>query len=96
MRAGVDAPALDARIDERADPDVADDAWFARGNIAQKMGHHPLRQDVGLELSRDGHLAQARRPPPMGGVDAANHPLMREAIRAAAAAIAHATDQIER
>ena len=59
------------------------------------MGHHPLRQDIGLELSRDSHRPGAATTP-MGGVDAANHPLMCEAIRAAAAAIAHATDQIER
>ena len=28
LRTGVDAPALDARIDERADHDVGDNAWL--------------------------------------------------------------------
>ena len=69
--AGVELAAAVARIDEGAEADAGDVAGAARGDVAEQMRDHALRQIVGLDLVGDGELLQLRRETPM----AADHAL---------------------
>ena len=54
----VDLGALDARIDEGAQPHLGDDAGPMRGDLAVEGRHDALRQVVAFELVVGGELAQ--------------------------------------
>ena len=58
--ARVDLPAAQARIDEGAEADGGEVAGPVRGDIAEQMGDHALRQVVGLDFVGDGQFLQPR------------------------------------
>ena len=68
-----------------------------RGDVAEEVGDHALRQVVGLDLVGDGELLQLRHKAPMAADDASDQPLMREVIEPAilAVALAGGIDQRE-
>jgi hypothetical protein len=64
-RRRVHATALEARVDDRAEPDPRDEARPAGGRLAIEMGDHALRKAVGLDLPVARERAQRRDEPPV-------------------------------
>ena len=87
-RARIEFAAAIARIDEGAEPDGRDMAGAMRGNVAEQMGDHALRQIIGLDLVLEGELLQLRREPPMAADHPLDEPLMGEVIEPAVLAVA--------
>ena len=62
---GVDLAAAEARIDERAEPDARQVSRLARGDVAEQVRDHALRQVVGLDLVADRERLQLGHETPM-------------------------------
>ena len=86
--ARVDLAAAVARIDEGAQADARDMARPVRGDVAEQVRDHALRQVVGLDLVGDGELLQLRHQAPMAADDALDQALMAEMIEPALLAVA--------
>jgi hypothetical protein len=89
-------PPLQARVDERAEPDPRDEARSAGGRLAVKMGHHALREAVGLDPALERERAQRRDEPPVRADRAPDQPLACEPIEPASAAVALPRGEHER
>jgi hypothetical protein len=58
LRLLVELAAAVARIDESAEADARDMAGTVRGDVAEQMRDHTLRQIIGLNLVGDGEMLQ--------------------------------------
>ena len=65
----VELAAAVARIDEGAEADARDMPGPMRGDVAEQMRDHALRQIVGLDLVGDGEVLQLRHETPMAADD---------------------------
>ena len=80
LRLLVELAAAVARINERAETDARDMAGPVRGDVAEQMRNHALRQIIGLDLVGDGEMLQLRHQAPVAADDSAYEPLMREMV----------------
>ena len=95
-RLRVHATAVHARVDERAEPDPCDEARPAGGRLAVEMGHHALREAVGLDPPVERERAQRRDEPPVRPDRAPDQPFAREVVEPAGAAVPLARGEHER
>ena len=95
-RLRVHATALHARVDERAEPDPCDEARPAGGRLAVEMGHHALREAVGLDPPVERERAQRGDEPPVRSDRAPDQPFAREVVEPAGAAVALSRGEHER
>ena len=96
LRAGVHPAALDARIDEGAEPDARNETGPPGADLAIELHHHAARQHIGLDGVGARHVLHARRPDPVAADHLAHEALMREAVNAARLAVADAERMDER
>src|SRR5208283_5031806 len=87
LRLLVELAAAVARIDESAEADARDMAGPVRGDVAEQMRDHALRQIIGLDLVGDGKMLQLRHESPVSTDDSAHEPLMREMVQPALFAV---------
>ena len=78
----VDLAAVLARVDEGAEPDPAEQAGFARGDVAVEVRDAALREVVGLDLVLQSELADARDQPPVPADHAPQQTVAAEPIQA--------------
>ena len=86
----VHAAAVDARIEERAEADVGEEAGPAGADLAEQLHGDAARQHVGLDLVVLGELLHARRPHPVAADHLPDHAFVGEAVHAARLAVADA------
>ena len=95
-RGCVHPTALDARVNEGAEPDPRDQARAAGGRLAVEMADHALWKAVGLDLSVERERAQRRDEPPVPPDRAPDQSLAREAVQPAGAAVPGSRGEHER
>ena len=88
LRLLVELAAAVARIDESAEANARDMAGPVRGDVAEQMRDHALRQIIGLDLVGDGEMLQLRHQAPVAADDSAHEPLVREMVQSALLAVA--------
>jgi hypothetical protein len=71
-----------ARIDERAEPDMGEQAGPLGGDLAHQLHDHAAGQHVGFDLVVAGQRLHSWRPDPMAADDPPDHSLMGEAVHA--------------
>ena len=81
---GVQPAAVDARVHEGAQPDVAHDTGAVRRGDAQQMGDGALRQAVRLDEVVRGEFLHALGPAPVPADDALDHADVGEPVDAVA------------
>ena len=95
-RRRVHATALDARIDERAEPDPRDQSRPSSGRLSIEVRDHALREAVGLDPPVECECAQRRDEPPVRPDRAPDQSLAREAVKPAGATVARSGGEHER
>src|SRR6185312_9496915 len=88
--AGVQPAAVYARIDERAEPDVRNDAGRVARNGSEQVRHHALRKAIRFEGFGHRKALHTRAPVPMAANRPAHQPFVREPVDTAALAVTHA------
>jgi hypothetical protein len=93
----VDLAAAESRVDEGAQPHPRQVAGLVRGDIAEQMGDHTLRQVIGVDPAIDGQLLKLGHQPPMAADDLAHKALVAEMVQSPflAVALAGGIDQGE-
>jgi hypothetical protein len=77
-----------ARIDESIKPDPGQLPGPARGDVAEQLRDHALRQVPGFDAVFHRELLQLRHQAPMAADDPSHQTLMREVIQPALASVA--------
>ena len=85
---GVDLAAAEARIDERAQPHAREVSRLARGNVAEQMRDHALRQVVGLDLVAYGERLQLGHEAPVSADHALHEARVTQVVEPALLAVA--------
>ena len=88
LRLLVELAAAVARIDESAEADARDMAGPVRGDVAEQVRDHALRQIIGLDLIVDRELLQLRHQAPVAADDFAHEPLVRKMVQSTLLAVA--------
>ena len=96
LGARVDPAAAVARIDEGAEADARELARLARGDVAEQVRDHALRQVVRLDPVADGERLQLRHEAPVAADHALDEPVVPEMVEAALLAVALARRVDER
>jgi hypothetical protein len=84
----IDLATAVARVDERAQTDAAEGPGLARGDVAEQMRDHALRQVVGLDLAGHRQRLQFRHQPPVPSDHPLDEPGVAEVIQSAFAPVA--------